>query len=136
MAWQLDEAHLALVAHAAHPQAAPLEPRAVLRVEPVVAVVVFQRVGPSVEARGERAVFDPHRMRLADERAGERGHHEPVGLRAALFVIGVSDPENVARELDDRVLEATSRPHQRHAALARVADRLQRAVQADVGAAG
>ena len=59
MAGQLDEAHLALIAHAAHPQACPLEPRAVLRVEPVVAVVVFQRVGIGLEALPNEGAAQP-----------------------------------------------------------------------------
>src|SRR5262249_59358351 len=43
-----------------------------------------------------------------------------------------SEPENVARELDDRVLESASGADERNAALARVADRLQGAGHAAI----
>jgi len=49
-------------------------------------------------------------------------------------VIGVSVPEDVAREFDDRVLEAASGADQRDSALARVADGGERPVHAPVGA--
>ena len=49
-----------------------------------------------------------YRLRLPDERARERRDNEPPGTGRRLGVIGVSEPENVARELDDRVLEAAS----------------------------
>jgi len=48
-------------------------------------------------------------------------------------VVGVPEPENVARELDDRVLEATSGADERNTALARVANGRERAVHAPVG---
>src|SRR5688572_26968234 len=63
---QLDQAHLALVAHPARPQARLLEPRAIGGIQAVVAVVVLHRVGPSVQARGERAGLELDRVRLAD----------------------------------------------------------------------
>src|SRR5438132_13183511 len=53
---------------------------------------------------------------------------------ARLGVVGVSEPENVARELDDRVLETASGADEGDAALARVADRRERAVHAAVRA--
>src|SRR5262249_33583237 len=46
----------------------------------------------------------------------------------------VSEPEDGARELDDRVLEATSGPDQWYSPLSRVADGRQRALHAAVGA--
>jgi hypothetical protein len=46
------------------------------------------------------------------------------------------DPEHIARDLDDRVLESTSSPDQWDTPLARVPDRGQRSVHADVRAAG
>lgn len=71
---------------------------------------------------------------MADERAGERRDDQLQGVRARLGVVGVSDPENVARELDDRVLEAPSGPDERNSPLARVANGGKRAVHAPVGA--
>src|SRR5262245_11402621 len=73
---------------------------------------------------------------LADERACQRGDDEARSLGARLCVVGVSEPENVARELDDRVLEAASGADERHAPLARVADGRQRALHAPVRARG
>src|SRR5262245_46777950 len=49
-------------------------------------------------------------------------------------MIGVSEPENVARELDDRVLEASSGAEERHAALPRVPDGRERAFHAAIRA--
>jgi autoinducer 2-degrading protein len=49
-------------------------------------------------------------------------------------VFGVPVPENVARELDDRVLEPASRAHERDATLARVTDRSEGAIHVAVRA--
>src|SRR5438132_8963034 len=51
---------------------------------------------------------------------------------ARLGVVGVSEPENVARELDDRVLEAASGTDEGNSPFPRVADRRERAVHAAV----
>src|SRR5262245_10759224 len=49
-------------------------------------------------------------------------------------MVGVSEPENVARELDDRVLEAASGPDEGNTALAGVSDGRQGAVHAAIRA--
>jgi hypothetical protein len=50
-----------------------------------------------------------------------------------LAVVRVLDPENVARDLDDRVLEPPSGAHQRNSALTRVANGRERPFWMDVG---
>jgi hypothetical protein len=51
-------------------------------------------------------------------------------------MVGVLDPEDVARELDDRVLKSSSGPDEREATLARVTNRSERSIHAAVGAGG
>ena len=51
-------------------------------------------------------------------------------------MVGVLEAENVARDLDDRVLKTASRGDEGHAALSREADRLQRASHASIWARG
>jgi len=47
-------------------------------------------------------------------------------------MIGVLEAEDIARELDDRVLEAASGPDERHPALAREPDGRERALHAPI----
>src|SRR5436309_12126689 len=131
---ELDDPDLALRAHAAHPKAARLELQPILRVHPVVAVVGLDGLGHAVEPRGARAWDEDDPLRLPHERARQRRDDESRGVGARLSVVGVSVPEDVARELDDRVLEATSGADQRDSALARVAHGGEGAVHAAVRA--
>jgi hypothetical protein len=70
----------------------------------------------------------------ADERAGQGSDDEALGLGVRLGVVGVLDPEDVARELDDRVLEATSGADEGYAALACMANGAERPVHVPVRA--
>ena len=123
MPGELDDSHLSRFADTAHGEAAGFELPVVLRVHAVIAVVVFDHLGAAVELFRQRASPNDDALLLTDERALQRGDDEPLGVGAALSVVGVSEPENVARELDDRVLEAASGTYEWNAALPRVANR-------------
>ncbi len=47
-------------------------------------------------------------------------------------MIGILEPKDVARELDDRVLKASSSPDERHTSLASVSNGTQRTMHASV----
>jgi hypothetical protein len=65
---------------------------------------------------------NPYLPLLSNQRARERGDYEPLGVGICLGVVGVSEPENVARELDDRVLKAGSGADERDTAFARISN--------------
>src|SRR5207244_7695402 len=108
MIGNLDDPDLARAAQPAYPESAGLEQSVVVRVDTVVAVIVLGRLGNAVERRGAGLGEHEDRLRLTDERARERRDNEPPGTGSRRGVAGVSEPENVARELDGRVLEAAS----------------------------
>src|SRR5712692_8278964 len=108
MLWKLDDPDLALVAHTAYPKTAGLELQAVVGVHAVAAVVPLGGLRHVVEPRGARAGDQDHPLLVPDERTGQLGDDEPRCVGARLGVVGVSVPEDVARELDDRVREAAS----------------------------
>ena len=58
--------------------------------------------------RGAGIGQNPYLPFLSNQRARERSDYEPLGVGICLGVVGVSEPEDVARELDDRVLKAGS----------------------------
>jgi len=47
-------------------------------------------------------------------------------------MIGVLDPQDIARELDDRVLKPSARADERHATLSRISDGGERAIHAAI----
>jgi hypothetical protein len=132
----LDDPDLTLTADPAHSEPALLEPLPVVGVHPVVAVVVLRDLRGSIESGSLCPREDSHRLALTHQRARQRGDDEPFGIGARLGVVGVPEPENVARELDDRVLEATSGADERNPALSRVAYGRERSVHAAVGTGG
>jgi hypothetical protein len=69
-----------------------------------------------------------HLLLGARERARELGDDRLISVGLDLCVCGALDPEDVARDLDDRALEAASGSDERHAPLAGEADRSERAV--------
>jgi 23S rRNA (uracil1939-C5)-methyltransferase len=69
---------------------------------------------------------------LPDERAGERGHDERLGIRARLGMLCACDSEDIPRVLDQYVLEAASGGDERNAALARDRDGAECALHAPV----
>src|SRR5438445_1626238 len=131
---ELDDPDLALVAHAAHAKTAGLELQTVVGVHAVAAVIPFGGLGHAIQPRRASARDQDDPLRLPDQRTGQLGDDEPRRVGARLSVVGVSVPEDVARELDDRVLEAPSGADQRDAALTRVANRREGAVHAAVRA--
>ena len=130
----LDQPDLAGLADAAHPEPMSLELPRVVGIHTVVAVVRLDAVGYAVEFGGAGARQDRDRLLLADQGADQRRDDETRGAGARLCVFGVPVPENVARELDDRVLESASRAHEGDATLTRVPDRGERAVHVAVRA--
>ena len=136
MSGDLGDAKLPVVAETAQAEAGPLQRGVKSRIDPVVAAVVLDRIGTGVQRRRPRAGDEPHPLLLAHERARERCDHEAGRVRAGLGMLGVLDPEDVARELDDRVLKAASGADERHAPLASQSDGGERAVHADVRTGG
>jgi hypothetical protein len=57
-------------------------------------------------------------LTLPEQGAGELGHHQRLGLGAALGVLCSSESEDIACVLDQYMLEAASGADERHAALA------------------
>src|SRR5262245_44350349 len=117
MIGDLDQPDLAGLAYAADSEPMRLELPRVIGIHAVVAVVRLDAVGHAVELGSPCARQDCDRLLLADQRADERRDDETRGVGARLCVFGVPVPENVARELDDRVLESASRAHERDATL-------------------
>jgi hypothetical protein len=133
---QLDDARLViLLVHTGDMEPGRLEVGAEGRVHPVAAVVrlVARVAAVNLGSQGSRpdrdASFDPP----ADV-TRERGDREGLGFRIRLRVVGVPMSEDVAHVLDNDVLEAASGPDKGHAALARVANRLERRVHVPVRA--
>jgi hypothetical protein len=118
---QLHDADLRVAPEAAHHHPGRLQPGSVGGVHAVVTVVVLDARGGAVEGGGSGTGQDGHGLLRFHERAGERGDDEALRSGVRLGVVGVLDPEDVARELDDRVLEATSGSDERHPALPCVA---------------
>src|SRR5262249_28286991 len=85
-----------------------------------------------IEGSRPCAGLDLDRLLLTHERTDERRDHEPRRPWIGLRVVGVLDPEDVARNLDDCVLEPTSGAGEGHPALAGMADRRQYALHAGV----
>src|SRR5262249_54483054 len=103
--------------------------------QPVIAVVGLGGSPRSIEDRCTCAGLDVYWLLQPHERTGRRRDHELLGPWIRLRVFGVLDPEDVARDLDDRVLEATSRAGERHPALPRMADRREYPLHAHIGTA-
>lgn len=131
---QLNDPHLAVAPDTASDHAAGLEEPAVLSVDAVVTVVGFNRLwGPVVRGRS-CAGNNGDRLALPDEGARQACNDQAgTSWRLVFFVIGVPESKDVARELNDRVLESPSGTDQRHAPLPRVADRIQRTAHATIG---
>ena len=124
MVWKLDNAHLPVDADAARHQPARFEKPAIFGIDAVIAVVGLGDLNSAVEHSGACAGNNCHGLLLAYQRAGQARDNEGVrSLVPVLFVIGVLKPEDVARELDDRVLKPPSGPHERDPAFAGEPDR-------------
>jgi len=92
--------------------------------------ITAERICPSAFKTYAGTGQNRHSLLLSNERAREWSDDEPLGIGGCLGVVGVSEPENVAREPEDRVLEAGSGRDQGHAAFPRVADGPERALHA------
>jgi hypothetical protein len=133
---QLDDARLVFLrVHARDMEPGRLEVGAEGRVHPVTAVVRLVARLAAVELSGQGS--GPYRDPSFDPPADvtrERRDCKRLGFRIRLGVVGVPVPEDVAHVLDNDVLEAASGADEGHAALARVANRLERRVHVPVRA--
>jgi hypothetical protein len=134
MVRELDDPDLTCAAETADSQPTRFEPHGVLGVHSVVAIVVLDDLVKTVQFRGRGPGDESHGLRLTHERTGERRDDQPRRRGARFGVVGVSEPENVAREFYDRVLEATSGPDEGDAALPGMANRGEGAAHASIGA--
>ena len=129
---KLDDPKLAVFTEPAQPESSLFESLVVCGVDAVVASIVLESRFGTVESRRPRARNDFHALLYPNEGAGERGDDEALGLWVCPGMIGILEPEDVARELDDRVLEAASGADERNHSLAREADRRQHTRHAPV----
>jgi hypothetical protein len=133
---QLDDARLVLLrVHARDMEPGRLEIGAESRVHPVAAVVRLVARLAAVELGSQGS--GPDRDASLDppaDMAGEWGDREGLGFRIRLRVVGVPMSEDVAHVLDNDVLEAASGTDEGDAALARVANRLERRLHVPVRA--
>src|SRR5438552_15278918 len=127
---KLDDPSLAVASRAAHTEAMRFELVAICLVDAVVAVKVLDGALGVIELRRSTAGDDRDGLLLPDERARKRRDDEPLGIRIRLGMIGVLDPQDIARELDDRVLNPSSRADERHATLSRISHGDERAIHA------
>ena len=136
MAGQLDDARLVFLrVHARDMEPSCLEVGAEGRVHAVAAVVRLVARLAAVELGSQRS--GPDRDASLDPPAHvtrERRYCQSLGFRIRLGVVGVPVPEDVAHVLDNDVLEAASGADEGHAALARVANRLERRVHVPIRA--
>ena len=121
---KLDNTHLTVSTDAACHQAGRFETVAILGIEAVVAVVWLGDFKGAVERRGAGTGNNSDGLQLAYERASQARNHEGLcPLVLVFFVVGVLKAEDVARELDDRVLKAPSGSYERDPAFAGEPDR-------------
>jgi hypothetical protein len=121
---KLDNPHLTVNTDAACDQAARFETVAILGIEAVIAVIRLGDFKGAVERRGAGARNNCDGLQLAYKRASQARNHEGLWLLVPVFfVIGVLKPQDVARELDDRVLKPPSGPYERDPAFAGEHDR-------------
>lgn len=133
---QLDDSDFSLSAEAADNEAAVFESRLEIGVDAVVTEKWLDDLRCPVQLRGVRARENRHCLFLPDQRAGERRDDQMIAGGIRFCVFGVSEPEDIARELYDRVLEPTSGPDQGHVSLSRVADRRKGSLHAVIRAGG
>lgn len=130
---KFDYANFAVRAGPADNQSGLFKPFAILGIKSVGAIVGLGDKLDAIQRRGQRAFCDRDRLLLAHKRTGQRCDDKVTAHRVSvLFMTCVLDPEDVARELDDRVLKAPSGADERHATLARKADRGDGAVHAPI----
>ena len=129
---KLDDPKLAVFTEPAQPESSLFESLVVCGVDAVVASIVLESRFGTVESRRPRARNDFHTLLYPNEGAGERGDDEALGLWVCPGMIGILEPEDVARELDDRVLKAASGGDERHHSFARETDRSQHTRDAPV----
>ena len=136
MTGKLDDTELTVLAEPTQRETRLLEGGMILGTDAIAAAEVFDRhVGP-VERGGPRARDDVHALLRAGERAGQRRDDEPLGIGSNLGMIGVLEPEDIARELDDRVLKPASGADERHAPLPGETNGGKRAIHAAIRATG
>ena len=132
MVAKFDDPDLPVAPDAAHAQAMRFERVPICRVNAVAAVKILDGAVGVIELRRSTARDDRDGLLLPDERARKRRDDEPLGIRIRLGMIGVLDPQDIARELDDRVLKPSSRADERHATLSRISDGGERTIHAAI----
>ena len=120
---KLDDTKLAVLTQPTEPEPSLFESLVISRVDAVVASIVLESRFGTVECGSPRTRNDRHRLLYPNQGAAERGDDEVLGLWVCPGMIGILEPEDVARELDDRVLKAASGADERHPSFAREADR-------------
>lgn len=133
MGGDLDDPELAVLSEATQPEAGLLEGRVIVGIHAVIAAIVLDSGVDTIERGSPRARDDRDRLLRPDKRAGQGRDDKPTRIRAGLGMIGVLESEDVARELDDRVLEAASGSEERHPALAGEPDGRERPLHAPIG---
>ena len=109
MGVEFDDPDLAVCPRTAHDKPGLLKRAAMVRVHTVMAVVRLRDLRRPVEALGEGAWGDRDRLALSGQRACQRRDDKPACSRmSVLLMIGVRETEDVARDLDDRVLKPSS----------------------------
>jgi hypothetical protein len=132
MVAKFDDPDLAVAPDGGHAQAMCFERGPIRGVHAVAAVEVLDSVRRVIELRRSAAGDYRDGLLLPDERARKRRDDEPLGIRICLSMIGVLDPQDIARELDDRVLKPASRADERHATLAGISNGGERAIHAAI----
>jgi hypothetical protein len=136
MGRQFNDASLTVVAKSAHREAGSFERQMILAIDAIVTAKVLDRQIDAIDRSSPCAPNDLDPLFQADQGARQCRDDEALAIGIRFGVVGVLDPEDIARELDDRVLEAASGPDERHPALAGKSDRRQRALHAHVGTRG
>ena len=132
MSGKLDDTELAVLTEPTEPEPSLFESLVICRVDAVVASVVLESRFGTVECGSPRARNDFYRLLYPNQGAAEGGDDEVLGLWVCPGMIGILEPEDVARELDDRVLKAASGGDERHHSFARETDRSQHTRDAPV----
>ena len=136
MARQLHHARVAAIVLADDVQSGVLDRVPELRIETVIAVIPLDDAPATVNRRRATGRIEKHGSRFTDERAAERRDDRcgRVGIRFG--VIGVANAGDVARILEDRVLESAANTEKRKPGETRMTHSGERAIETRVRTAG
>lgn len=133
---QLDNGYPGVIGVAGDHQPGAFQDRLPAWRKSVATNVVADEWRLATDGRCARAVDGPDETMLAEQRADQRGDHRRFGAGIDLRVGGLGHADDVPGVLHEYVLKAASGSEQGYPALARIADRCQRAVETAVGAGG